>query len=98
MVRSLFSLGSGQTQGLTYAGLRGRLLDMLGPKPITHPALSFSNNESTPEELMEEMAGGRGEPNRQQKRLWKENAEAIGCPVPDMSNGFDAQGTRQIPY
>ena len=56
MVRSLFSLGSGQTQGLTYAGLRGRLLDMLGPNPITHPALSFSNNESTPEELMEEMA------------------------------------------
>jgi len=56
VVRSLFSLGSGQTQGLTYAGLRGRLLDMLGPKPITHPALSFSNNESTPEELMEEMA------------------------------------------
>ena len=56
VVRSLFSIGSGQTEGLTYAGLRGRLLDMLGPNPIAHPALSFANNESTGEELMEEMA------------------------------------------
>ena len=56
LVRSLFSIGSGQTEGLTYAGLRGRLLDMLGPNPIVHPALSFANNESTGEELMEEIA------------------------------------------
>jgi len=56
VVRSLFSIGSGQTEGLTYAGLRGRLLDMLGPNPIAHPALNFANNESTGEELMEEMA------------------------------------------
>lgn len=56
VVRSLFPLGSNQQDGLTYAGLRDRLLSLLGDKPITHPALNFAENESSFAELSEEVA------------------------------------------
>lgn len=55
IVRSLFSLGADQSEGLTYAGLKARVLESLGEKPICHPALQVNNNESTKEELMEEI-------------------------------------------
>jgi hypothetical protein len=57
IVRSLFPLGSGQTGGLTQAGLRGRLLAALGPSPIMHPALSLlGDNESSRDQVTEELA------------------------------------------
>lgn len=56
LVRAIFPLGSAQTSGLTYSGLRGRLLGLLGPNPLAHPALSFRDNESTKDEVMEEVA------------------------------------------
>jgi len=55
IVRKLFSLGAGQTDGLTWLGLRDRVLGMLGENPLSHPALSTKRNESTKEQLMEEL-------------------------------------------
>jgi len=55
IVRRLFSLGAGQTDGLTWTGLRKRVLEMLGDKRFSHPALSFKENESTEEQLVEEI-------------------------------------------
>ena len=57
IVRRLFSLGAGQRQGLSYEGLRGRLLTLLGKSPLEHPALNNSStcaNESTCDQLAEE--------------------------------------------
>ena len=56
IVRTLFFLGAGQEEGLTWAGLKGRLLSLLGEKPIAHPALNFGTNESTKEEIVEEIS------------------------------------------
>jgi len=56
IVRRLFSLGAGQTEGLSWLGLRDRVLGMLGEKPLSHPALSTRGNESTKEQLLEEIA------------------------------------------
>jgi len=56
IVRRLFSLGAGQKAGLTWAGLRDRVLNMLGDNPLAHSALSLNNNESTKEELLEEIS------------------------------------------
>jgi len=55
IVRKLFSLGAGQTDGLTWLGLRDRVLGMLGENPLAHPALSTKGNESTKEQLVEEI-------------------------------------------
>jgi len=55
IVRKLFSLGAGQTDGLTYLGLKDRVLGMLGENPLSHPALSIKGNESTKEQLVEEI-------------------------------------------
>ena len=55
IVRKLFSLGAGQTEGLSWLGLRDRVLGMLGDNPLSHPALSTSGNESTKEQLLEEI-------------------------------------------
>jgi len=54
IVRRLFSLGAGQKQGLSYEGLKGRLLGLLGETPFQHSALSTENNESTDDQLSEE--------------------------------------------
>merc|ERR1719288_65676 len=38
------------------------------------------------------MASSRpGRPGEDKEALWSSSAAAIGCAVPDMSNGFDAQ-------
>jgi len=55
IVRKLFSLGAGQTEGLSWLGLRDRVLGMLGDNPLSHPALSTRGNESTKEQLLEEI-------------------------------------------
>merc|ERR1711997_1426355 len=54
IVRRLFSLGADQTMGLTWTGLRDRLLGLLGEHPMDHPSLDMMNNESTMEQLKEE--------------------------------------------
>jgi len=56
IVRRLFSLGAGQKEGLCYKGLKDRVIFMLGEKPLLHPALSTRGNESTKEQLLEEIA------------------------------------------
>jgi len=48
-------LGAGQKDGLSWTGLRKRVLEMLGEKRFSHPALSFEENESTEEQLVEEI-------------------------------------------
>ena len=49
-------------------------------------------------ELLGALAGaGRGRPEADKEALWSASAVAIGCDLPDMSNGFNPQGTSQIP-
>ena len=50
-------------------------------------------------ELLGEMAGaGNGRPAPDKEALWTASAVALGCELPDMSNGiFNPQGTSQIP-
>jgi len=56
IIRKLFSLGAGQTDGLTWRGLSDRVLGMLGDNPLSHPALSMRENESTKEQILEEVS------------------------------------------
>ena len=53
IVRRLFSLGADQEEGLSYKGLRGRLLGLLGDRPLDHPALEL-DGESTRDQVAEE--------------------------------------------
>mmetsp|Transcript_48465 Transcript_48465/g.125739 ORF Transcript_48465/g.125739 Transcript_48465/m.125739 type:complete len:341 (-) Transcript_48465:532-1554(-) len=53
-VKKLFSLGKGQTTGLTYGGLRERFLASLGDDPLNHPALSVHDKQESSEQELEE--------------------------------------------
>lgn len=52
-VKRLFHLGEGQKDGLTYEGLKERLLTALGDDPLSHPALQpyVAEQESSPTQL-----------------------------------------------
>ena len=55
-------------------------------------------NALTACELVGALASNRGRPGPDKEALWTASAAALGCELPDMSNGiFNPQGTSQIP-